>query len=406
MSYGGSSGQESDKNGFSYMDEIPVKIIEKYKPPKKITLPGVLQHKPTSNALKIQYDFNLEKNVLEKMATWSKIREEAKTRRHIQAAEFKTQDYLDLDKLTLLNPAQPQNTQVLQPIPAQQMNLNMSSYDTMLTKNINISDFESDTSSPFDNMELKTINDLEELASVLKPTSLYDNTNVKNFQPSDINVSQYYSKPIYNNYSENFNSNEFLFSPNTKTNQTVRSIPKSNLNVTDKNNVVTLPPVTMPNILLQLEADLNTLKYNDESPNDPQKSLPHITTNGSKSPTCSFPNPYRSLSPTSQCLADQIHQMGFPLSRAARACKLFGKDESKVIEFLIQVHSIEETSGYAADRVEQALVVNNFNPDHAITFLKNVDRLIDFGFREENICSALVKCNNDPDKALDSLVSY
>jgi len=78
----------------------------------------------------------------------------------------------------------------------------------------------------------------------------------------------------------------------------------------------------------------------------------------------------------------------------------------KVIEFLIQIHSIEENSGYSADRVEQALIMNNFNADHAIMFLKNVDRLIDFGFREENICSALVKCNNDPDKALDSLVSY
>lgn len=78
----------------------------------------------------------------------------------------------------------------------------------------------------------------------------------------------------------------------------------------------------------------------------------------------------------------------------------------KVIEFLIQIHSIEETSGYSADRIEQALVVNNFNNDNAIKFLMNVDRLIDFGFREENICSALVKCNNDPDKALDSLVSY
>lgn len=78
MSYGESSGQENDKNGlfllcclvlsivyiyltiwllfigFSYIDEIPVKIIEKYKPPKKIALPGVLQHKPTSNALKHQ----------------------------------------------------------------------------------------------------------------------------------------------------------------------------------------------------------------------------------------------------------------------------------------------------------------------------------------------------------------
>lgn len=34
------------------MDDIPVKIIEKYKPPKKIALPSVLQHKPTSTALK------------------------------------------------------------------------------------------------------------------------------------------------------------------------------------------------------------------------------------------------------------------------------------------------------------------------------------------------------------------
>lgn len=36
------------------MDDIPVKIIEKYKPPKKIALPGVLLHKPTSSALKNQ----------------------------------------------------------------------------------------------------------------------------------------------------------------------------------------------------------------------------------------------------------------------------------------------------------------------------------------------------------------
>lgn len=201
------------------------------------------------------------------MAVWSKIREEAQTKRHSQASEFKTQDYLDLDKLTLLNPAQSQNTQVLQPIPAQQIKFKMSSYDTMLTKNINISDFESDTSSPFDNMELKTINDLEELASVLKPTPVYNNTNIKNVQPSDLNVSQYYPKPTYNSYPDRFSCNEFLHSLNSEINQTISSIPMSNSNVfDDKNNKAELPPVTMPNILLQLKADLNTLKYDHESP--------------------------------------------------------------------------------------------------------------------------------------------
>lgn len=49
------------------MDDIPVKIIEKYKPPKKIALPSVLQHKPTSNALKyqvIKFIFNIKQLIL------------------------------------------------------------------------------------------------------------------------------------------------------------------------------------------------------------------------------------------------------------------------------------------------------------------------------------------------------
>lgn len=194
------------------------------------------------------------------------MREEAQTKRHSQATEFKTKNYLDLDKLTLLDPTQPQNTQVLQPIPAQQMNFKMSSYDSVLTKNINISDFESDTSSPFDNMELKTINELEELASVLKPTSVINNTNSTNCQLSDYNVSQYY--PTYN-YPENYKNNFLHHDCNTsmiQTNQPTSSIPMLKSNVFEDTNIGTLPPVTMPNVLLQLKADLNTLKYNDQSP--------------------------------------------------------------------------------------------------------------------------------------------
>lgn len=194
------------------------------------------------------------------------MREEAQTKRHSQATEFKIKNDLDLDKLTLLDPTQPQNTQVLQPIPAQQTNFKMSSYDSMLTKNINISDFESDTSSPFDNMELKTINDLEELASVLRPTSVISNTSSTNCQLSNLNVSQYY--PTYNNYPENY-KNKFLHDVNTsmiQTNQPTNSISSPKLNVFEDTNIETLPPVTMPNVLLQLKADLNTLKYNDQLP--------------------------------------------------------------------------------------------------------------------------------------------
>lgn len=194
------------------------------------------------------------------------MREEAQTKRQSQVIEFKTLDHLDLNKLTLLNPAQPQNTQVLQPIPAQQTNFKMSSYDNMLTKNINISDFESDTSSPFDNMELKTINDLEELASVLKPTPVLNNTSNNISQSSDLNVSQYYPTPIYNNHSPILKSNKFIHCTNIQSNQSINSISmlKEPI-VLDDQNTTLLPPVSMPNVLLQLKADLNTLKYNDDS---------------------------------------------------------------------------------------------------------------------------------------------
>lgn len=198
------------------------------------------------------------------MSIWSKMREETQIKRHSRANEYRTQNYLDLDKLTLLDPTQLQNTQVLQPIPAQQTSLKISSFDNMLTKNINLSDFESDTSSPFDNMELKTINDLEELASVLKPTSVLNNSSVKNCQSSDLFVSQNYTTPIYSNYTENYKSNELIHNANTHCNQPAITIPTLKSNVIEHKNKSILPPVTMPNVLLQLKADLNTLKYTDD----------------------------------------------------------------------------------------------------------------------------------------------
>ncbi|KAF4533041.1 hypothetical protein B566_EDAN000735 [Ephemera danica] len=50
----------------------------------------------------------------------------------------------------------------------------ISSPEVPAKQPFNISDFEADTSSPFDNMELKTINEMEELAHVLQPNCTSD----------------------------------------------------------------------------------------------------------------------------------------------------------------------------------------------------------------------------------------
>lgn len=74
---------------------------------------------------------------------------------------------------------------ILTPVP-----ITLSSVDTCTSKasdNFNISDFEADTSSPFDNMELKTINEMEELAHVLQPLS-NSSTQFKQ-KPPDVEVA-------------------------------------------------------------------------------------------------------------------------------------------------------------------------------------------------------------------------
>jgi len=74
---------------------------------------------------------------------------------------------------------------ILTPVPITQSSTDMRSSKTSNT--FNISDFEADTSSPFDNMELKTINEMEELAHVLQPLS--DSSSQIREKPCDLDVT-------------------------------------------------------------------------------------------------------------------------------------------------------------------------------------------------------------------------
>lgn len=47
-----------------------------------------------------------------------------------------------------------------------------------------------------------------------------------------------------------------------------------------------------------------------------------------------LPDPMSSLSPSSQKLVRYISEMGFPLSRVARACEMFQSNDKKVICYL------------------------------------------------------------------------
>lgn len=206
----------------NYIDGVPVKISENYRPPPIIHLP-----QPTRNRLERReqpgpdrgYDFTLELSVLAKIGEWRTIRdrEESVRRERMLTREQERRRVLEEKQKALLTQVSYPSAEDLSSedeLPGEVAQIERHStpqghfspptnFDTILMPTvlpgschesqttpkstfsvpakINYSDFETDTSSPFDNLELKTINDLDILAQVLKTTvTLEEGTNGDN----------------------------------------------------------------------------------------------------------------------------------------------------------------------------------------------------------------------------------
>lgn len=538
-------GHESEKQVFSYVDNVPVKISEQFKPPRKVTLPVSFQHRLSNENITGEYDFGLEKSVLEKMEEWHKLRKLAveNRRERIKAQESSVSPiaspYSTVESSGGSYPAcsesnispiftQPASCTASTVTPALE-NVSFSNMETTSTPqysiltpvpialpstdqatnktsaHFNFSDFEADTSSPFDNMELKTINDMEELAHVLQPLSnQMKQKPVSSADPVSIyNVDQealcntfdaklkkdsqihphingltgyglYGAGPrikhhgipydyslqgnSYNYYSERSwpagpgNSN-YSLNPTSRSNSTVMSgyqtvqhppmtygasFPSTCNSNQDQHSPGRSLSKSVPDIVQELEKELKN-KQTQEAisagrsshtppprPNSfgstglenwkPWPDLDSPPRGKTPSPLSSqrpavivpprskLPNPFCNLNPNAQALVKHISEMGFALPRVARACQLFGEDDKKIVEYLLQVQSLEEKN-YPGDRVEKALLLNRFNNEHTIKYLNALTQLLDLGFPEDHVSEALVMFNNDRDKALDKLIS-
>lgn len=147
------------------------------------------------------------------MSQWRKLRKEQREarRERIEAekeANRATEPSAD-EKIAspeqTVNSPQTKPYPILTPVPIHASTLSQS---TNYSRSFNISEFEQDTSSPFDNMELKTINDLEELAHVLQPTVISDKnvfeSDIKKFPPPRLNG--YNAQYSFNNCSTNWSN--------------------------------------------------------------------------------------------------------------------------------------------------------------------------------------------------------
>lgn len=230
------------------------------------------------SALLTDYGFELESNVLRKIDEWRRVRElevserqermrvrEDKRLRRIEEQQkqlltqvsYPSAEDLSSDEEETATQLRPENSCGPLPIAAQVVTVKPQQthqhFDTILmptivpdsnhsvsrSKNgdtggnnfckkentiqtskswINFSDFENDNSSPFDNMELKTINDLDILAQVLQTTQ------------------------INGNHGENNNNNNQMNNGNSKNNESEEATSSSK-------DVETTSPTTLPDHL-------------------------------------------------------------------------------------------------------------------------------------------------------------
>ncbi|XP_012142241.1 uncharacterized protein LOC100882334 [Megachile rotundata] len=380
----------------TYMDGVHVKIAEAYKPPRKVCLPAAYNNK-LPDVSKLTYDFSLERSVLEKMTEWRNIRQANNKAKNARLDEKRKKEKKEsspppppplpdtINQLPVNAPVPKATILTPQPLspPANDFQ------DHVKTNGLDFADFDNDTSSPFDNMELKTINDMEELAQVLQPRSQW-------VPPAKL-------ESILNELTIDDKSEANIEEKNDNNKSETNGQEEVNEQENAKHRSVSA-------VVQELQKDLERLVVEDWKPwsnlerpdTSSQDTLKH------KEPVIKnqvFVNLLLDLSEEDKKLARHLSDMGFPLSRAARAIRdLGGKDNKKVVEYLLAVQSLEEM-GISGEDAEKALTLTEYNQEKAKVYYENLCTLRDLGFSEEEASAALLKCNIDRDRALDFLIA-
>lgn len=422
-----------------YMDEVCVKISEKYKPPPRINLAityaqRLYLNKQIQDNI-IPYDFSLETSIkdrvkelrttrkefyedklnrLEKLKearlNYEKFLEDKKSKESIVSVSEESEVVRDQMLKDTEGIFPTSYSHILTPTPLTNSDKIQSFKCNSNDKSpFNISDFEADTSSPFDNMALKTINDIEELAEVLKKGENSNNTykipytdaasqSYPNYVslPStsahstvsstyavqdrfDLQYSPYISQTpssyghaisatTYNNINGYYYNSGAAQQTNFGLNRHHYNYDNSTTKLSQDSKETVK---STPDIMKTLETELDNARICQNGVPTVQVPIKsHESSNQHVIKSIDLDDAYNHLPKNLQYLSKDISLMGFPLSRVARACQALGDDQKKIVEHLLVM-----------------------------------SELLDLGFSEEEVSHALLQCNNDRDKALDILIS-
>ncbi|RLU23246.1 hypothetical protein DMN91_003449 [Ooceraea biroi] len=253
---------------------------------------------------------------------------------------------------------------------------------------LDFADFDNDTSSPFDNMELKTINDMEnwrrsqwvpaeKLENIISELSIDDTSET---HKEDVSIDD---------TKDQAESQADADSHSTENHRSVSVIVQELQKELERPVMENWKP--WPDLESPSDSDACGATQHDDSASSNHARLSADLLAG--------------LTEDDLKLVAQLNDMGFPVGRAARIVLELGRiHEKNIVEYLLAVQSLEET-GIPSDYAEKALTLTQHDQHKAQIYYENLCTLKDLGFPEDEASAALVKCNFDRDKALDLLIT-
>lgn len=389
----------SRKEGIGcYLDGVQVKVSEKFRPPRRIVLPMGLTRNFYPQSLQENYDFELELKTIEFA---ERYRQEQESKRQAQTDRVAA----DIEQFTQLTVKEQSNgasdtspgsttsvpsnvvtaavatpSSILQPALASDAASTAAKRSTT-EKSFSLAEFENDASSPFDYVELQTINDFEELSSVFQGMTVRSPGAASGEPEAPAGIPSSWEAPERSeacvvNHDDTGTSVHFSRSAADMGNSGDQNV---------EHQTVTSPVEISPRS--EATPQQGTRPQQQQQQQQPERAL------GAKAPA-------EVISPLLRSLMD----MGFDKHRAQRALQSQGSsDDKKVIEYLCQVQSLVD-AGFSDMDAEEALRLNTGGYQQALEFLQLQKQFLALGFERDAIANVLIQAQNDRDKALDSLL--
>ncbi|XP_061919182.1 ubiquitin-associated protein 1 [Entelurus aequoreus] len=446
------SVSDAYNNGpISYLDDVPFKVNEKFRCPAKVGLPVGFCPPDCSYLLAdTKYDFSLENRSVRwgielaearaaearaEEVTAQQEAEDSAQAQDVNGSGGKPRSALDDQDPPppAMNPvlAGLSHGAILTPLPAPSLGPRKIQPSTPQPHSLNLADFEREE-DPFDKLELKTLDDKEELRNILQsqpqPAPSVSPPEVSQLGPTSRGNSpsppSNTSLPAKPGFAHKPNGLVSLLDMDKVGHHgrsgyeaedrpcNIRSLTFPKLSDSGDSDPVRYSPFPAP-----IPAPRHNLP-NGSPPILPTSQVivapeplsldkgggpkPGNSVSGSAGLPCG--GALLSMTPSERQCVETLVGMGYSYEGVLRAMQRQGQNVEQVLDYLF-VHGRLCERGFDASAVEECLEMYQCSEEKALQFLELMSRFGEMGFKREAIKEVLLVHNNDQDKALEDLMA-